>query len=172
VVIKQSWSPFTSGNQHDLLRSEGDIYHHAKANSDKEHHIGRLIAEEVVGGTRTISDFRKNIRTKPYQLSTHQSQVSARATLAKDQVMHETVTGRTDPLFDNALALTERQLCRMVFKDFGYALHRFLSLRELLQTICQCLDGKIRSGYSFFYSLFLLYYIRLRVPSDEGDRSP
>ncbi|THV01440.1 hypothetical protein K435DRAFT_853845 [Dendrothele bispora CBS 962.96] len=155
VVIKQSWSPFpTFGaskheddpiptEEHDLtIRSEASVYHHAHSNPDEDMKIGRLIAHEEVANTRTFRDFRRGIQHIPRD-RTHQPTSAKRDAEGelKDEIVHISAVQWFQERFVPPEQFTERQLSRIVLKDYGYPLKRFRSLHELVQSIEDCLEA-------------------------------
>ncbi|THU77785.1 hypothetical protein K435DRAFT_890549, partial [Dendrothele bispora CBS 962.96] len=157
VVIKQSWSPFPTieapededermaTEERDLtIRSEASVYNHAHSNQDGDMKVGRLIAHEEVANTRTLLDFRRGIRHVPRD-STYQL-VPAKRDLEgglKDEMVHISVVQLEwcQERYVPPKQFTERQLSRIVLKDYGYPLKRFRSLHELVQSIEDCLEG-------------------------------
>ncbi|THV03620.1 hypothetical protein K435DRAFT_835766 [Dendrothele bispora CBS 962.96] len=157
VVIKQSWSPFPTieapededermaTEERDLtIRSEASVYNHAHSNQDGDMKVGRLIAHEEVADTRTLLDFRRGIRHVPRD-STYQL-VPAKRDLEgemKDEMVHISVV-QLEWCQERCVPpkqFTERQLSRIVLKDYGHPLKRFRSLHELVQSIEDCLEG-------------------------------
>ncbi|THU75536.1 hypothetical protein K435DRAFT_880632 [Dendrothele bispora CBS 962.96] len=141
AVIKHSWSPYTTrGPDIPSPRFEAAVYAlTGKAGDTKDHCIGRVVAIQIYFGNRTLVDIRKGITSDPLPAS-ETSKVATSHAEPQEQIIHQTITGVTN-MFESALPLTDRGLCRMALKDYGYAIKRFLSLKELLQTLSECIDG-------------------------------
>ncbi|THV03605.1 hypothetical protein K435DRAFT_835761 [Dendrothele bispora CBS 962.96] len=155
VVIKQSWSPSPTigASKHEddpipteerdlTIRFEASVYYHAHSNPDEDMKIGRLIAHEEVANTRTFRDFRRGIQHIPRD-STYQPTSAKRDAEGelKDETVHILAVQWCQERFVPPEQFTERQLSRIVLKDYGYPLKRFRSLHELVQSIEHCLDG-------------------------------
>ncbi|KAF5347042.1 hypothetical protein D9758_011636 [Tetrapyrgos nigripes] len=141
AVIKHAWSPFTTrGTDESQLQSEAEMYACTREDGDNEdHYIGRVVAHQVVANTRTLRDFRKNLQSDSIPVSEEQATSSPPGT--QEESTHIKITAVTGNLFGYASTFTERQLCRMALDDYGYPLKRFLSLRELLETVRDCING-------------------------------
>ncbi|KAK7440007.1 hypothetical protein VKT23_017260 [Stygiomarasmius scandens] len=171
VVIKQAWSPFTAHRNRKLqdditvdledndlpLRPEAEVYAHALGvkledlNSRlnyTENHIGRVHAHEVVVGTRTAKDLRSDNIQNYYEQETKSTtrkrtrdETEAMDEPGEDQLHENFSEVIQKTLGKRPLPFTERQLCRIVFVDFGFPLKRFSDLQELLDVLEDVLKG-------------------------------
>ncbi|KAK7435906.1 hypothetical protein VKT23_019437 [Stygiomarasmius scandens] len=153
------------------LRPEAEVYAHALGvkledlNSRldyTENHIGRVHAHEVVAGTRTAKDLRSdNIQTAYLEIPHERQETKSKSNARKrgrdemevvdepgEEQLHENFSEVIQKAFGmRPLPFTERQLCRIVFVDFGFPLKRFCDLQELLDAL-----EDILKGYEFLLS--------------------
>ncbi|THU97857.1 hypothetical protein K435DRAFT_50180 [Dendrothele bispora CBS 962.96] len=135
------------------IRSEAKVYLHAVPGMPHEHdhYIARLEAQEIVPGTRTEENFRCDIEDSRPSSSIRSSTTLGKRrepgdehtkTMPREEQLHEQLTNALSLKFGDPLRrFTERQLCRMVFKDFGWPIKCFRSLEELLDILGHCLEG-------------------------------
>ncbi|THU99113.1 hypothetical protein K435DRAFT_837793 [Dendrothele bispora CBS 962.96] len=116
-----------------------------------DYHIGRLRAHEIVPDTRTGENFRCGIKESQAAMAAQPPPTSGKRKAPGDEhakggpqeeQLHEQLTNMMSVKFGNhSFRFTERQLCRMVFEDFGWPIKRFRSLGELLNMLEHCLEG-------------------------------
>ncbi|THU97745.1 hypothetical protein K435DRAFT_965275 [Dendrothele bispora CBS 962.96] len=116
-----------------------------------DYHIGRLRAHEIVPDTRTGENFRCGIKESQAAMATQPPPTSGKRQAPGDEhtkegpreeQLHEQLTNMMSVKFGNhSFRFTERQLCRMVFEDFGWPIKRFRSLGELLNMLKHYLEG-------------------------------